>query len=101
MDHCVSLAKVVVGQPVPAVRKGADGFTDWLILAIHCLRERETETYRSVVDKFKIMGPIPAVLDIDLDDLPQSIDAVQGDGSAEDGVLTTSAPAEDHVARTR
>ena len=71
MDRCVSLAKeVVVGQPAPAVRKGAGGFADWLILAIQCLRERETETYRSVVDKLKIMGPIRTVLGLTRDELP-------------------------------
>ena len=71
MDRCVTLAKeVVVGRPAPPVRKGGGGFADWLILAVHCLRERETETYRSVVDKLRIMPPIRNVLGLDRDELP-------------------------------
>ena len=71
MDRCVTLAKeVVVSRPAPSVRKGAGGFADWLILAVHCLRERETETYRSVVDKLRIMPPIRNVLELGRDDLP-------------------------------
>lgn len=69
--RCVSLAKeAVVGQPAPPLRQGEGGFADWVILAIHCLRERETETYRSVVDKLKVMGPIRDVLGLAREELP-------------------------------
>lgn len=56
---CAQLAKEsVAGQPDPALQRGEEGFADWVMLVILCLREREYETYRSVVDKLKIMGPI-------------------------------------------
>lgn len=40
------------------------------MLSILCLREREEETFRSVVDKLKVMGPIRTVLGVDLSELP-------------------------------
>ena len=56
---CVELAKEsVVGRPSPALQPGEGGFADWVMLTILCLREREGETFRSVVDKLKVMVPI-------------------------------------------
>ena len=40
------------------------------MLSMLCLREREEETFRSVVDKLKVMGPIRAILDLQLSELP-------------------------------
>jgi IS5 family transposase len=68
---CAQLAKEsVVGRPSPALRRGEGGFADWVILSILCLREREEETFRSVVDKLRVMGPIRAVLGLELEELP-------------------------------
>ena len=71
VEHCVDLAKEsVVGRPRPALRRGEGGFANWAMLSILCLREREDETFRSVVDKLKVMGPIRAVLGVERDELP-------------------------------
>ena len=68
---CAQLAKeTVVGRPSPALARGEGGFADWVMLTVLCLRERESETFRSVVDKLKVMGPIRAVLDLNHADLP-------------------------------
>ena len=71
VSTCAQLAKETVGGcPSPALARGEGGFADWVMLSILCLREREEETFRSVVDKLKVMGPIRAVLDLELSDLP-------------------------------
>ena len=68
---CAQLAKETVGgRPSPALARGEGGFADWVMLTILCLREREEETFRSVVDKLKVMGPIRAVLNLELAELP-------------------------------
>ena len=68
---CVQLAKEsVVGRPSPALARGEGGFADWTMIAILCLREREGETFRSVVDKLTVMGPIRAELALEQCDLP-------------------------------
>ena len=68
---CVELAKeTVVGQPSPALKRGEGGDADWVMISILCLREREGETFRSVVDKLKVMDPIRAELGIERDELP-------------------------------
>lgn len=71
MEQSVQHAKeAVVGQPRPALRRGDGGYADWVILAILAFREREEETYQSVVDKLEVMGPIRAVLELERDDIP-------------------------------
>lgn len=65
------LAKETVGGcPNPALARGEGGFADWVMLTILCLRKREEETYRSVVDKLNVMGPVRAILDLKLSELP-------------------------------
>lgn len=71
MENCTSLAKeAVVGRPAPAVRKGAGGYADWVILSILALRERRTETYRSVVELLAISPPVRDVLDLERTEIP-------------------------------
>lgn len=71
VEPCLSLAKEpIVGQPAPPFQHGNGGFADWLIITVQCLRERETETFRSVVDKFKVMGPVRDVLGLEHENLP-------------------------------
>jgi hypothetical protein len=71
VETCVQLAKEsVVGRPRPALRRGEGGYADWIMLSILCLREREGETFRSVVDKLKVMTPIRAVLGLEKPELP-------------------------------
>lgn len=68
---CAQLAKeTVVGRPSPALRRGEGGFADWVMLTILCLRERDGETFRSMIDKLKLMGPIRAELGLELTELP-------------------------------
>ena len=68
---CVQLAKeTVVGSPAPAVARGEGGYADWVVLSILSLREREAETFRSVVDKLKVMGPIREELGFSRSELP-------------------------------
>ena len=39
-DRCVDLSqKAVVGEPAPPIQKGGGGYADWVIVALHCLRE--------------------------------------------------------------
>lgn len=71
VETSVQLAKeCIVGRPRPALRRGEGGFADWVMISILCLREREDETFRSVVDKLKVMGPIRAVLGLERPELP-------------------------------
>jgi len=68
---CTDLAKEsVVGRPSPALARGEGGFANWVMLTILCVREREGETFRSVVDKLKIMEPIREVLGLNRLNLP-------------------------------
>lgn len=68
--HCVNLAnEPVVGRPVPAVRRGKGGFSDWVLLSILCQPEREDETFRSVVAKLKVIGFIREIPGLNRHDL--------------------------------
>lgn len=50
-DRLVSLAKrAVSGDPEPAVKKGNGGYADWVIVAIHGLREYLDFPYRRLLD---------------------------------------------------
>lgn len=51
------------------------------MLAIVAYKERETETYRSVVDKLTVMGPIRDVLELDRDDIPKPSTLCMSPGS--------------------
>lgn len=71
VETCTDLAKEsVAGRPSPALARGEGGFADWVMLTILCVRERESETFRSVVDKLKVMGPIRKVLGLSRRNLP-------------------------------
>lgn len=99
---CVNLAKeIVVGRPEPPLKRGDGGFVDWVVLAIQCFRERETETYRSVIDKSKVMGPGPDGTRVIARRFSRYIDAVQCDGSTHIGALSASTVAVDDDPRSR
>jgi IS5 family transposase len=71
VEQCRDLAKeVVAGQPRKPLRRGRDGFADWVMLTILCLREREMETFRSVVDKLRVMQPVRDALGLECEELP-------------------------------
>jgi len=71
MEKVVEFAKeTVVGRPEQALQRGEGGYADWVLIAILCYREREAETFRSVVDKFKVMKDIRELLGLSLSNLP-------------------------------
>ncbi len=71
VERSVSVAKeTVVGRPAPPVQKGEGGYATWLVMAVQCYKEREGETYRSVVDKLKTNETIRSILDLGRSELP-------------------------------
>jgi len=71
VDRCVSLAKEsVVGRPEPAFAPGRGGYASWVIICLHCYKHRENETYRSLVDKLKLMPEIRQKLSLSRGELP-------------------------------
>ena len=70
-DRVVSLAqKAVVGEPDPAFEPGEGGYADWVIVAIHGLREYLDHTYRRLLDVLHEMHGIVDKLDLDISKLP-------------------------------
>ena len=70
-DNCVDLSqKAVVGEPQPPLQKGHGGYADWVIVAIHCLREYLNQPYRRLLDILHEMPRITAKLGLAVDELP-------------------------------
>jgi len=70
-DRVVSLTKKAVGgDPDPAFEGGEDGYGDWVIVAIHGLRECLDHTYRRLLDVLHEMRGIVAQFDSAVADLP-------------------------------
>lgn len=70
-DHVISLAqKAVGGDSDPAFEGGEDGYGDWVIVAIHGLRECLDHTYRRLLDVLHEMHGIVARFDLAVADLP-------------------------------
>jgi len=71
IDRCVSLAKEsVVGRPAPSFEPGNDGYSTWVMICLQCYKEREGETFRSVVDKLKVTPIVREKLGLDPSELP-------------------------------
>lgn len=71
IDRCVSLAKeAVVGRPAGAYEPGGNGYATWVTISLYCYKQREGETYRSLIDKLKVTPVVREELDLDLADLP-------------------------------
>jgi IS5 family transposase len=67
----VSLAKKAVGdKPAPAVQKGDGGYADWVIVALHGLREYLGHSYRQLLDVLHEMPRIVAKLDLVESEMP-------------------------------
>lgn len=62
--------KAVIGEPAPAVQKGDGGYADWVIVALHGLREYLNQPYRRLLDILQEMPGIVATLGLSVDDLP-------------------------------
>jgi len=70
-DRVVSLAqKAVVGEPAPALQDGDGGYADWVIIALHGLREYLDHPYRRLLDVLHEMHGIVAKLGLAVDELP-------------------------------
>ncbi|MEA5408339.1 IS5 family transposase [Haloarculaceae archaeon H-GB2-1] len=70
-SRCVDLSKkAVTGEPAPAVEKGDGGYADWVIVAIHGLREYLDQPYRRLLDILHEMPGIVAKLGLSVDELP-------------------------------
>jgi len=62
--------KAVTGDPEPPVQKGNGGYADWVIVAIHGLREYLNQPYRRLLDILQEMPRITAKLGLSGDELP-------------------------------
>jgi len=71
IDNCVDLAKeTVAGAPAPAYQPGENGYATWVMMCLHCYKEREGETFRSLVDKLKVTPVVRRKLGLERDELP-------------------------------
>ena len=69
--RCFDLSKnAVIGDPAPAVRKGDVGYADWVVVAIHCLREYLNQPYRRLLDILHEMPNIVSKLGLSVEELP-------------------------------
>jgi hypothetical protein len=70
-ERCVAISQKSVGNgSEPAVKKGEGGYADWVIVAIHGLREYLGHTYRQLLDVLREMPRIVAKLGLNTDELP-------------------------------
>lgn len=70
-DRCVDLSqKSVVGDPDPALEMGEAGYADWVIVALHCLREYLDHPYRRLLDVLQEMPRSVSLLGLTVDELP-------------------------------
>lgn len=70
-ERCVVLSQKTVrsGQDL-AIKKGEGGYTDWVIVAIHGLREYLNHSYRQLLDILQEMPDIVSKLGLSVDELP-------------------------------
>lgn len=70
-ERCVELSQKAVGSgSKEPLSKGKDGYADWVIVAIHGLREYLDHSYRQLLDVLREMPSIVAKLGLSLDELP-------------------------------
>ena len=70
-ELCVALSQKAVGSdPDPPVKKGERGYADWVIIAIHGLREYLDHPYRRLLDVLREMPDIVEKLGISVEELP-------------------------------
>lgn len=70
-ERCVELSQKAVGSgSKEPLSKGKDGYADWVIVAIHGLREYLDHSYRQLLDILREMPAIVAKLGLAPDELP-------------------------------
>ncbi|MFO7927411.1 MAG: IS5 family transposase [Halobacteriota archaeon] len=70
-ERCVELSQKAVGSdPKEPLRKGEGGYADWVIVAIHGLREYIDHSYRQLLDVLREMPAIVAKLGLSVNELP-------------------------------
>jgi hypothetical protein len=70
---CVGLAKkATVGPAGPPLEPGEGGYADWVIVALHVLKEHLGHAYRQLMDVLKEMPQIRRCLSLSLETLPHS-----------------------------
>lgn len=70
-SRVVSLAqKAVVGDPASAFEPGETGYADWVIVALHGLREYLGHSYRQLLDVLQEMPRIVSKLGLEVAELP-------------------------------
>ncbi len=70
-DRIVSLAqKAAVGEPAPAFEPGRNGYEDWVIVAIHGLRQYLDHPYRRLLNVLHEMSGIVEKLGLTVAEIP-------------------------------
>jgi IS5 family transposase len=70
-ERCVQLSQKAVGcDSQPPLRKGRGGYADWVIVAIHGLREYLDLPYRRLLDILREMPDIVEKLGLSVEELP-------------------------------
>ena len=70
-ERCVALSKkVVVNEPKKPVKKGEGGYADWVMIALHGLREYLDQPYRRLMDILREMPRIVDILGLRNEELP-------------------------------
>ena len=70
-ERCVALSQKAVGSdPDPPIKKGEGGYADWVIIAIHGLREYLDHTYRQLLDVLRELPDIVSMLGLSVDEPP-------------------------------
>lgn len=70
-SRVVSLAKKATdGHSEPPVQKGDSGYADWVIVAIHGLREYLDHSYRLLLDELSEMDAVVEKLGLSVAELP-------------------------------
>lgn len=78
-SRVVSLAKKATDDPTePPVKKGDGGYADWVIVAIHGLRELFDHSYRLLMEELSEMDDVFAKLGLEVDEQPDFTTVLSG-----------------------
>ena len=101
-NRVVSLAqKAVAGEPKPAYEPGDSGYADWVIIALHGLREYLYHPYRRLMDVLYEIPRIVGILGLEPSELPDFSTRLHTVSTTQDASLARPAAAVGGAARTR